>query len=147
MAGETFIAGNTVIFSIYDTRAVAAWEPIACVTSSALSESVAVNEIETKCDPGNLVKTPGTYSYEISGDGVYIDGAVDTDKQSHRELVALMRAKTQIEWRMATGITVTTEEFGDGYITAVDLTGEAGTDATFTFTISGVGAITGTDPH
>ena len=146
MASETFIAGNTLIFSIWDTRATAAYEPIACVTSSAISESVAVNEIETKCDPGNIVKTPGSYSYEISGDGVYIDGAVDTDKQSHRELVALMRAKTLITWKMATGITVTTVEYGTAYITAVDLTGESGSDATFTFTLSGSGAITSVDP-
>ena len=143
MAGETFIAGNTVIFSIYD----AAWEPIACITSSSLSESVEVNEIETKCDPGNLVKTPGSYSYEITAEGIYIDTAVDTGKQSHRDLAALMRAKTQIEWRMATGITVVTEEFGDAYITSLELTGEAGQDGTFSMTLSGVGAITPTDPH
>ncbi|MCP4989127.1 MAG: hypothetical protein GY928_24635 [Colwellia sp.] len=144
MAGETFIKGYAVIFSIYDTSA---WEPIACVTSSSLSESVNVDEKETKCDPGNIVKSAGSYSYEISGDGEYIDSAVDTGKQSHRELVTLMRAKTLVEWRMATGITVTDEEFGSGYITSCELTGEAGSDASFSFTISGTGAITGTDPH
>lgn len=143
MAGETFIKGNTVIFSIYS----AAWLPMACITSSSLSESVAINEIETKCDPGNIVKSPGSYSYEISADGQYIDTAVDTGKASHRVLVALMRAKTLVEWRMTTGVTVTTEEFGSGYITSCELTGEAGSDATFSITISGTGAITSTDPH
>ena len=144
MAGETFIKGNTVIFSAY---VGAAWVPIGCITSSSLSESVAVDEVETKCDPGNIVKSAGSYSYEISADGIYIDTAVDTGIASHRALVTIMRAKTLLEWRMATGITVTTEEFGSGYITSIDLTGEAGSDATFSITISGTGAITGTDPH
>ncbi len=143
MANETFIAGNTVIFSIYSS----AWLPLACILNSELDESVAVKEKETKCDPGNIVKTPGSYSYTITADGVYIDTAVDTGKASHRVLVALMRAKTLVEWRMATGITVTTEEFGSGYITACKLTGEAGEDAAFSLTISGTGAISDTDPH
>ena len=88
----------------------------------------------------------GTYSYEVSGDGIYIDEAVDTGKQSHRKLADLMRAKTLVNWRMSTGITSPTEEFGTGYITDLELTGESGENSTFTFTISGTGAITPTDP-
>lgn len=144
MAGETFIKGNAVLFSIYDTSA---YEPIACITSSTLSESVEVDEVETKCDPGNIVRTAGSYSYEISGEGVYIDGAVDTGKQSHQELAALMRAKTTITWRMDTGITSPTMEYGTAIITALELTGESGSNATFSFTLSGIGAITPTDPN
>lgn len=144
MAGETFIKGNAVIFSIYDTSA---YEPIACITSSSLSESVEIDEVETKCDPGNIVKTPGSYSYEITGDGIYIDESVDIGKQSHDKLKDLLRAKTLITWSMATGITSPVTEYGTGYITSLDLTGDAGENATFTFTISGTGAITSTDPE
>lgn len=144
MAREAFIKGDNVLFSIYDTTA---YEPIGCITSSSISESVSIDEVQTKCDPGNIVKTPNAYSYEISGDGIYIDEAVDTGRQSHGKLKALLRAKTLITWRMSTGITSPTNEYGTGYITALDLTGEAGTNATFTFTISGTGAITSTDPN
>lgn len=146
MAGETFIKGDAVLFSIYNTTATA-WEPIGCIRSSALSETVNVNEKETKCDPGNIVKSAGSYSYEITGDGDYVDEAVDTGRQSHAALAALMRAKTLIDWRMATGISSPTEEYGTGYITALELTGESGQDATFTVTISGTGAISTTDPY
>lgn len=144
MAGETFIDGDDVLFSIWDTDA---YEPIGCLRTSTLSESVEVNEKQTKCDPGNVVKTAGAYSYEISGEGDYIDEAVDAARQSHRKLAGYMRAKTLITWRMATGITAPTMEYGYGYITALELTGEAGEDSTFTFTISGTGAITSTDPE
>lgn len=146
MANETFIKGNAVLFSVYDTVALA-YEPIACITSSSISESVNIDEVETKCDPGNIVKSPGSYSYEISGDGIYIDEAVDTGKTSHAVLKGLLRAKTLITWKMDTGITGDTAEYGTGYITAVELTGESGQNASFTFTISGTGSITAVDPN
>lgn len=144
MAGETFIKGDAVLFSIYDTTA---YEPIACLTSNEISESVEVDEVNTKCDPGNTIKSPGAYSYEISGDGIYIDEAVDTGKQSHAKLKALLRAKTLITWSMSTGISGTATEYGTAYITELSLTGESGEDATFSFTLSGTGAITSTDPN
>ena len=145
MANETFIKGDNVLFSIWNGSL--AYEPIACVTSSSISESVNIDEVQTKCDPGNIVKTPGSYSYEISGDGLYIDEAVDTARQSHAKLKALLRAKTKITWKMTTGITSPTDEFGYGYITSLDLSGDAGVNTTFTFTISGTGAIVTVDPN
>lgn len=144
MANETFISGDDVLLSIYDTSA---YEPIACVTSSSIDETVAVNEVQTKCDPGNIVRTAGAYSYELSADGIYIDGAVDTGKQSHGELAALMRAKTVITWKLDTGVTSPAAQYGTGIITSLNLTGDAGVDATFSITISGIGAITSTDPN
>jgi len=143
MAGETLIQGDDVLFSIYDTSA---YEPIACVTSSSLSEALEIREVTTKCDPGNLVRTPGTYSYEISLDGIYIDSAVDTGKQSHYELSQLVRNKTLINWSMSTDLTSPTTIYGTGYITALELTGPADDNATFTATLSGTGAIVETDP-
>jgi hypothetical protein len=145
MANESFIKGDNVLFSIWN--GVDEYEPIACITSSSISESVAIDEVTTKCDPGNIVRTPGAYSYEISGDGLYIDEAVDTARQSHAKLKALLRAKTRLTWRMSTGITTPTNEYGFGYLTALDLTGEADVNTTFTFTISGTGAIVTVDPE
>ena len=110
MAGETFIKGYNVLLSIWDTDA---YEPIACVTSSGLSETVEVDEVATKCDPGNLVRTAGNYSYEIPVDGIYIDEDVDTARQSHRKLATLMRAKTTITWRLSTGISSPTAKDRD----------------------------------
>ena len=148
MAGETFLKGNAVVFSIYDTVGTA-YQPLACITSSAISEEGDINEIETKCDPGNQIQTPGSYSYEITAEGIYIDEAVDTGKQSHAKLKALLRAKTLITWRMATSLSTAGQEneYGTGYITSLELTGEAGENANFSVTISGTGSITTTDPN
>lgn len=145
MANETFIKGNDVLFSIWN--GTLAYEPIACITSSSLSESLDIEELQTKCDPGNIVKTPNSYSYEISGDGIYIDEAVDTAKQSHAKLKGYLRNKTLITWKMTTGITSPTDEYGFGYLTSLDLTGESGSNATFTFTISGTGAVVSVNPE
>lgn len=144
MAGETFIAGNAVILSIYDTDA---YEPIGCLTSNSLSESRDVNETATKCDPGNIIRTAGTYSYELSGDGRYIDETVDTGRQSHNKLAGYMRAGTVLTWRLTTGITTPTEQYGTGILTSLELTGETNADAEFSFTIAGIGAIVSVDPN
>lgn len=144
MANETYIKGDVVLFSIWDTDA---YEPIACLTSNTLNESVEIDEVKTKCNPGNTEQTPGAYSYEISVDGIYIDETVDTDRQSHSKLKGYMRAKTKITWKMATGLSGVAAEYGYGYITSLELTGDAGENATFTATISGTGAITSTDPN
>lgn len=146
MAGEALILGNVVIQSIYDTGNTA-WEPIGCLTSNTSSESLEVNEVETKCDPGNIVKTPGTYSYEKSGEGRYIDEAVDTGRQSYAKLKGYLRGKTLIEWRESTGLTSPTNEYGSGYVTDVEMVAESGQEVTFSYTISGTGAISSTDPH
>lgn len=145
MANETFISGDTLIFSIWDGSN--SYDPIACVTSSSLSESVEINSVFTKCDAGNAVTTPGGYSYEISGEGIYIDEAVDTNRTSHALLATAMRAKTAVEWKFATGLTSPTAQYGTGYITALELTGDANENATFSFTISGTGTIAETDPN
>jgi len=144
MANESYIKGYSVLFSIWDTDA---YEPIACVTSNTLTENVELIETRTKCNPGNVDREADAYTYEISVDGVYIDEDVDTARQSHRKLATLMRAKTTITWRLSTGITSPTAEYGTGIITSLELTGEAEGNATFTATISGIGSITSTDPE
>ena len=144
MAGETFLKGDVVIFSVHNGTA---YEPIGCITSSSLSESLEVDEVQTKCDPGNIVQSPGSYSYEITGDGLYIDEANDTGRHSHGKLKTLLRNKTLITWRMATGIgSPQVLEYGTAYLTSLELTGDAGQNATFTFTLSGNGSISDTDP-
>lgn len=146
MANEVFILGNAVVHSIYDTAGTA-WEPIGCATTSGASDSLEINEVETKCDPGVIVTSPGSSSFEKTGEGRYIDEAVDTGRQSYAKLVGYLRAKTRIEWRQSTGLGSPTEEFGFGYITSVELTAESGQECTFSYTITGDGAITNTDPH
>jgi predicted secreted protein len=147
MAGETFIKGEVVVLSIYDTAA-SAYQPIACLTSNTLTETVEVEEVQTKCDPGNIVKSAGAYSYEMSVDGIYIDETVDTAKQSHAKLKALVRAKTLVAWRLATGLASPNNlEYGTARITSLELTGEAGQNATFTATLTGSGAIVSVDPE
>lgn len=146
MAGETFIQGDDIILNIFDTTA-SAYEPVACLTSNSLSESLEINETSTKCDPGRIVRTPGSAGYEISGDGIYIDEDVNTGRQSHAKLAELLRGQTTFDWSITTGRAATPNFFGSAILTELTLDAEAGNYATFTFTMSGSGGISTTDPN
>jgi|TARA_R110002020_G_scaffold297267_3_gene513033 hypothetical protein len=143
---STFIKGDENILYVYNT-ATSAYEPMACLTSNSLSSTLGVNEVVTKCDPGEVIKTAGTFDYSISGDGLYIDTGVgapsgDELKQSHDKLLALQLAKTKVNWKVDTGLATNTEYFGEGFIT--DLAMESptgGENTTFSVTISGSGDI------
>ena len=47
------IKGEVVILSIWD--GTSAYEPLACLTSNSLSETVDIIESQTKCNPGVII--------------------------------------------------------------------------------------------
>jgi len=145
MAGETLLVGDVQIVSLYNATA---YEPIGCLSNNSFDSELAVNELSTKCDAGNVIKTPGAFSYSISGDGFSIDSAVDTGKLSYEDLFDLQQAKTLVEWKLDTATTTNTAVYGSGYITSLSQASPtASENSTFTFTISGSGATTYTNPN
>lgn len=147
MANETFIKGDVNILYIYDTSA---YEPVACLTSNSISSSLGTTEVQTKCDAGVTVTTAGSFGYSISAEGLYIDTGTggDTTKQSHDALLALQQAKTEVTWKIDSGLTTNTAYFGTGYITDLSLDSPTNQEnATFSCTITGNGAIVTTDPQ
>jgi len=147
MANETFIKGDVNILYIYDTSA---YEPLACLTSNALSSSLGVNEVVTKCEAGVTRKTAGNFDYSLSGEGIYIDTGVggDTTKFSHDTLFELQQAKTLVTWKLDSGLTTNIAYYGTGYITDLSMDSPTNQEnTTFSVTISGDGAIVTTDPN
>ena len=147
MANETYIKGKLLILSVHDGSI---YRPAACVTSNSISSSLEVIETQTKCDPDNISKSPGAFSYDMSVDGVYIDTTSvgeEVTKSSHDHLLTLQQAKTRVTWRMATGIADTAFYYGFGYITDLNLDGDVAENGSFSATISGDGAIVTTDPE
>lgn len=145
MAGETFLQGNDAIIYVHDGTV---YRPIACLTSNSLTTALAVIETNTKCDPGNTVKTADQFSYQISADGVYIDTTsvgAEVLKASHDYLLTLQQAKTLITWKLDSGLTDTIY-YGSALITDLDLTMPAAENSTFSATLDGSGAIVTTDP-
>lgn len=143
----TFIKGDVLILSIHDGSA---YRPIACLTSNSLSESMGVIETITKCDPGVTQKAAGTYSYDISAEGEYIDTTsvgAEITKASHDYMHSIFAAGAEINWKMATGIADTSDYFGAGYLTELSADAPTGDEfATFSMTLSGNGSIVTTDP-
>ena len=142
MAG---IKGENLILYVHDGSI---YRPIACLTSNSLSETQNIIESQTKCDPGVIIKSPGSYSYELSAEGEYIDttsvGAQVT-KASHDYLHSVFG--TLVTWKLATGLADTAFYYGTAIIN--DLSGDfaAGDDlATFSASLSGSGSIVEVDP-
>ena len=146
MAGETIIHGKLGILSIWDTSA---YKPIACLTSNSLSTSLSVIESNTKCDPGNTVRNANEFSYEISADGEYIDTTSvggDTTKASHDFLLELQMAKTNVTWKLDSGL-ADTIYYGTAILSDLNLDQPSDANSTFSATLSGTGAIVLVDPN
>lgn len=144
------IRGEKGILYIYDT---AAYKPVACLTSNGLNTTVAMIESQTKCFPGVIKKTPGTFSYSIDAEGEYIDTTTaggDDAKASHDALFLLQQSKTLIDWKIDTDIddVASVKYYGSGYLTDLSATFGSGDEVTtFSATIDGDGAILLTDPN
>lgn len=141
------IKGDAEILYIYDGSA---YVPVVCLTSSSLSETRNVIESQTKCDPGLVTKTAGSYSYEISFEGEYIKP--EASKESWVELRDLIRSVTDsvVEWRITTTYAdaTTEDDYGTAILTDLSKDAPAGDELiTFSGSLSGSGAISQTDPN
>jgi len=146
MAGETIIHGKLGILSIWDSTA---YKPIACLTSNSLATSLSVIESNTKCDPGNTVRNADQFSYDLSADGEYIDTTSvggSTTLASHDFLLELQMAKTNVTWKLDSGL-ADTIYYGTAIISDLNLDQPSDANSTFSATLSGSGAIVLVDPQ
>lgn len=143
-----FIKGETMILFIWDGTA---YRPVACLTSNSISSAREVIETQTKCAPGQVVKSAGSFSYSIALEGNYIDTTStggDTDKASHDYLLGLQMTGDNITWRMSTGLADQAYYYGTAAITELEADFPAGNEfATFSGTLDGSGTILLTDPE
>ena len=143
---SAFIKGETLILSLWN--GTDAYEPIACLTSNALSMTRNIIESQTKCDPGVIVKNPGSLSYEVSFEGQ--DIVNESGKFSHDGLFTLMNVAqgTSNTWKLDTGQSGTVAYYGTGVLQDLERTDPAGDElVTFSGTLSGSGLILTTDPN
>lgn len=148
MAGESIIHGKIGILSIWDSSGIPAYKPVACLTSNSLSTTLSVIESNTKCDPGNTVRNADQFSYEISADGEYIDTTSvggETTLASHDFLLELQMAKTNVNWKLDTGLADTTY-YGVAILSDLNLDQPSDANSTFSASLSGSGAILTTAP-
>lgn len=139
-----FINGDLAILSI---RRAGVMTPVACLTSNGLAEALTFNEVQTKCDPGVIISTPNSYSYNIPLEGVMTDttsAGGDTALASWDYLRTLMRAKTLVEWQITIGDPTFIQDGGFGYFENLEMTAPAGDNITFTGSIKGTGDISTT---
>lgn len=142
----TKIKGELLILSVWDSSI---YRPIACLTSNSLSETMSIIESQTKCDPGVITRTPGTYGYELSAEGEYIDTTSATGAitlASHDYLHSTFG--TKVDWKLATGLTDTPFYYGTAILNDLSGSFASGEElATFSASLSGDGAIVEIDPN
>ena len=148
MAGETIISGDDLVIAVWD--GTSAYRPVACLTSNSFSAAVEVIENQNKCDPGNTVKTYGSVSYTVSLEGQYVDTTSvggETTLASHDYLLGLMANKTSRTYRLSTGLADTQYYYVTGILADLELSGDAGDEATFSGTIEVSGGYATVDPE
>ena len=141
------IKGDAEILKLWDGTA---YVPFACLTSSSLSETRNVIESQTKCDPGLVTRTAGSYSYEISFEGEYIKP--EASKESWAELRDRIRvvADSEVEWSITTTYAdaSTDIDYGTAILTDLSKDAPAGDELiTFSGSLSGSGAIVQVAPN
>ena len=143
------VQGDTVILSVWDGSD--SYDPVICLTSNSLSETKNIIESQTKCDPGQIVKTPSSYTYEIALEGEY--GYDSGDVEQYDDLRNKLVNGTLLEWQIsgfyADGSSVGSY-YGSGYLSEVSHDASAGDNiVTFSATLMSDGktAITQTAPN
>lgn len=158
MADKTY-PGKLLILSIFN--GIDDFEPLACLTSVSMAETMSMLESTTKCDNGKRRILPDTYSANHSFEGELIDTTTvggNSAKTSWDSLRTRFRNGEELTWKLHT-VTWNTDpnnpvatddgfirEYGKGYISDLELTGDVGEFITFSGTLEINGAITGTSP-
>lgn len=112
--------------------------PVACLTSSPISESVEMIDTTTRDNQGWKTSLPTNQSYTISLSGLMVQDDEDSNNGvlSYRELRQMKRNRELIEWKRETlgGYYI---DSGKAYITSISDSDEA--DGFITFNVSLVG--------
>jgi len=143
---STYIKGQNEILYVWD--GVDTYEPVVCLTSSGLSETVDEITGRTKCDEnGATQKQAGAYSYEIPFEGLY--ATTEVDKISWAEIRTKLRSLGTFTWKIETTYpdASTDAEYGTAYFSSLEKTGAVDEFMTFSGTLMGSGLIVATDPN
>jgi len=110
---------------------------IACATSAEVNQEMSVRDATCKDSQGWSQSLEGLKSWDMSGEG-FVDPAATL---GYDELVVIMNARTLVNVRWTTATSGNSYHQGDAYLTS--LGGSAGVEetATFSFSLTGTGAL------
>lgn len=135
MASTIFNGTNLLLKVIADGGTLAT---VAHTTSCSISFTNDTSDITTKDSAGYSEIIPAVRSGEIS-----FDGLVDyTDSAGGDELAAYLLGRTKVDFSFGTAATGDTVYTGEGYVTSIEITGEAETAVTYSGTIQITGSVT-----
>lgn len=135
MASTIFNGTNLLLKVIQDGGTLAT---VAHTTSCSISFSNDVSDITTKDSAGYSEIIPAVRSAEIS-----FDGLIDyTDSAGGDELAGYLLGRTKVDVSFGTAATGDTVYTAEGYVTSIEITGDAETAVTYSGTIQITGSVT-----
>lgn len=114
---------------------------INCLVEANLDLSA--ESIDTACKDdttGFVSSIVGNLSGSLSGSGY----AIDNGTNSYSELLASMKAKTAIAWKLSDETSGSSFQSGNGYVTSLSKQGGVNDAVQFSFTITVTGEVTDT---
>lgn len=130
----SFIKGDYKILYIKES---AVWYPIGCLTENSFSESVSMLDTTTRDNTdGWTTSRPTNQSFNISFSGIVETTDLGTTIINYDDLIALKRARTQIEWKIESS-EGGNDQSGYGYITSLSDSSSVGALVTFSGEIVG----------
>ena len=110
---------------------------IAGATSADVNTEMAVRDATSKDSQGWSESLEGLRSWDMSGEG-FVDPAATL---GYDELVAIMNARTKINVRWTSATSGNSYHQGDAYITSLGASAGVEESATFSFSLTGTGAL------
>lgn len=136
------IQGKDSLFYIYYNSV---WFPVACLTSSPLSEDSDELPTTTRDNQGWKSSIPTLQSYNIALSGVVTFDGENQNVLSYRKLRSFKRNRELIQWQRRT-LTNVFVDTGYAYITSISDSDEVDSEITFEATLKGYGMPTENDP-
>lgn len=131
-------------YKILSIKVAAVYFPIGCLTSNSFSEGVEMIDTSTRDNTNGWKSSkPTAQSYSISFSGLLTFDDRGATVITYEEIKLLKRARTKIEWQIASSEGGDTET-GEGYFTSLSDSAEIDSFLSFTGNIQGYGEPTTT---
>jgi|TARA_Y100000310_G_scaffold169451_1_gene169493 predicted secreted protein len=110
---------------------------VACATSAEVNQEMSVRDATCKDSQGNSESLEGLKSWDMSGEG-FVDPSAT---YGYDELVGVMNARTQVSVRWTSATSGVSYQQGTAYVTSLGASAGVEESATFSFSLTGTGAL------
>lgn len=116
------------------------YKTLVCETENGIDQNTETTSVQTKCDGGAVITSPGATSWSVNASGA-VNPSPDTDEVSYSDLQGYWKNKTLVYAKIddsGAGF----KHIGSGYVTKLSVKNPTNGPSTFDFTLTGTGSLT-----